>query len=31
MALPDTVILAKFLVDRLDTNRFEGFRLTGDP
>jgi len=31
MAGPDSVIFAKFIADRLDTNRYEGFRLTADP
>ena len=28
---PVSVIFAKFIADRLDTNRYEGFRLTADP
>lgn len=31
MAGPDKVIFAKFIADRLDTSRYEGFRLTADP
>ena len=31
MAGSDTVIFAKFIADRLDTTRYEGFRLTADP
>jgi len=31
MASPNTVIFAKFIADRLDTSRYEGFRLTADP
>jgi len=31
IAGPDTVIFAKFIADRLDTSRYEGFRLTADP
>jgi hypothetical protein len=31
IAAPNTVIFAKFIADRLDTSRFEGFRLTAGP
>ena len=31
IARPDSVILAKFIADRLDTSRYEGIRLTADP
>ncbi len=31
MAGPDRVTFAKFIADRLDTSRYEGFRLTADP
>lgn len=31
IAGPDSVVFAKFISDRLDISRYEGFRLTADP